>query len=288
MGKNGGGTIGDVTKLHHFPTMVKYDLVEMMTEFMKMGWIIHPQTGKIYNPAARTIHADVPWIYVRSEPEANCGFNNKLLFNTFGVFPLDCLKCWKVVVKPRTVKELLELYEVEDTLTDRPCKCGIELRTYTHDKGYGGYFYNRSKEQGVECYADVRGLVDEHISPEVPVTLKRYCTEFEIKFGPSDNIEETLDRGFYIDEESGKEVHVPTRADSEMWTGIAKKWVDMSSDEDTEGEGQPMWLKQHIVRTWLEKAYDRGDSTALLFNEGNHFYRKPKTYHEEVTYEISR
>jgi len=91
------------------------------------------------------------------------------------------------------------------------------------------------------------------------VTLKRYCTEFEIKLGPSNEYQ---------------------------WQdGIEDIEKAIFAAVDLESIGrpalQPTWLVGHIVRKWIEHAWDRADPTAIMFNDNQPLYTPSVTYHPE-------
>jgi hypothetical protein len=128
---------------------------------------------------------DMPWRFIQHHPE-----NHTVLWKVFiyeqvvkalpphlRFIPSGCLECYKVVVKPDSYEELLEL-EMVMSDWNYPGKCGIERRPYV--KGiYGGYFYNRGLEKGLARLEQVRNVFPNAF-------LKRGCTEYEIDFGPSD------------------------------------------------------------------------------------------------------
>lgn len=263
----------DLQKLIHDydgRAIVAYDIVPKIQRLLASGYVLR-KDGKIA-PAITSKAIDAPWIYTRPRHGLQCSMCHEILFGTFGIFPRSCLSCWKVVVRPRTVKELIMLLELEESLTDRPCKCGIEKRQFV-PANYGGYFYNQSKEEGLDCLQDVRRLVAEHISPEVSVTLKRYCTEFELRFGPSDQIEQTLMRGYFVCPDRGK-VPVMPMGEMQIWEAAARKVIDLESDHTP----QPPFVRQHIIRTWFEWAWERGDMTVKEFFGGEPLYTPSVTY----------
>jgi hypothetical protein len=166
------------------------------------------------------------------------------------------------VVKPFTLKELMDLYAFQKAFTanymekDRFCKCGIEERKCVH-YNYGGYFYNKSKQQGLERYEQVRKAVDK-INPHIPVILKRYCTEFEIKLGPSDKYK------------------WPEGVD------ILQKRIFDIIDMDSIGRNvtQPQDIVEDNLAKWIEFAWDRGDHTAIMYNDNEPLYSPSVTYHK--------
>ena len=244
---------------YFWPHIDKYDLGEKVKPLIASGmYYIRPSDGKIAQEHTQ-LDLEPPWIYTRPRVEANCRLWHGVMFQVFDIFPPDCLNCWKVVVRPRTIVELIQLYELQENHTQRFCKCGIELRDYVPYL-YGGYFYCNSEAEGYEVMEEVRQLVDEHISPDVSVTLKRYCTEFEVRFGSSREIEDNLPE------------------DNQLWANTIDKVFDVKA----EGETQPMWLRQHIIKNWILFALDRGDQTANLFNGGNPILTPGKTYTRET------
>lgn len=135
------------------------------------GYHLRLEDGKIV-PNFPAMSDDAPWIYVKPAGDARCDIFHRIFFNVLNMIPSRCRICWKVVVRPQTLKELFELYEIQREM-GVPCKCGTEHRLTT--KGlYGGYFYCTSKEEGLARYSEVREIVDKRLSPEAGVILKRY------------------------------------------------------------------------------------------------------------------
>jgi len=250
--------------------IINYDPVPLIMPLLQKGYVVR-EDGKVV-PGITSKAVDMPWIYVRHKEDINCGFSTDILFNSFNIFPKACLGCWKVVVRPRTVKELIQLLELEENLTNRPCKCGIERRPYVNAL-YGGYFYNSSEEEGLDCLADVKELVAKHISPDIKIILKRYCTEFEMKFGPSDQVEESIQRGYYT-EPDGYKVPIMDAVNMEIWETIARKIFDVGDVKSY----QPAWVKQHVIAEWFKWAWANGDMTVKEFFDGEPMFRPSVTY----------
>jgi len=236
--------------------ILKSDFLTSLQDLFKEGWRIDPETHKM--TAIFGVEHDTPWIHIKQDPTRICKLYQSF-FHKCGFIPTKCLSCWKVVVKPQTVAQLFFLYEVMKGM-DRWSKCGIEPRPWTFGN-YGGYFYTDSKEEGLERYMEVCGVLSEHdgLKDLVPrIILKRYCTEFEIKTGPSN---------LYKQPEGAAELEERILSCFDM----GKKSI-----------GQPDYLKDAIMRRWLEFAWDRGDPTAMSFNDGKPFYSPPVTYHQEA------
>lgn len=166
----------------YYAKCVEADLITKMAGPLRQNGYYLSYEG-VFRRQATAVGLDTPWHHIKHLRTKKCGLDHNIKFNIFGYVPPRCLECWKVVVSPRTLKELFLLLDVEKSL-ERPAKCGIEIRNYT-PRLYGGYFYNNSLEEGRARYEEVRKAVSEHISPDVGVILKRACTEYEMILGPS-------------------------------------------------------------------------------------------------------
>lgn len=285
---------GNITEQYSLENLVNADILEKGKALFAQGFSIRPRDNKIA-PAVPGKSFNVPWVYVCPDDSKDCGFWHQVIFDTYGLFPLGCLDCWKVVVRPKTVKQLFALHEYQDseykysrTKNGTPagyCKCGIELRKYVHGN-YGGYFYNSSLEEGLQCYEKVRADITKYIGADISVTLKRACTEYELKYGDSSRWEELLEKGSYEDKD-GNVITVPPLDVLKQKIEAIKLNVSMTAEDMQAEEGynvqQPGYVKIHVMRSWLERAYDVGDPTALEFNEGGKlYYTPPVTYHNRT------
>ncbi len=120
-----------------------------------------------------------PWAFTNFDARRKfCSHWNHVYCSKFDLIPRFCrFNCWKTVVYPRCVSELLQLADILRSL-NLPSKCGSDLREYTY-AAWGGYIYGDTLEQGREYYAQIREVVDKVMSPDVRIILKRGCTEME-------------------------------------------------------------------------------------------------------------
>jgi len=269
---------GDMRERFSLKTYMEDDAMMNARKLIDMGFVIDPDNDDKLRPMVKTKTWDTPWIYVRPSPTRSCNFWHEIIFKVFGLFPIGCLDCWKVVIRPRTLKELFMLLDYERNEFDGDCKCGIEVRPYVHGN-YGGYNYNNSLEEGINSYHRIRSDMNRIISPDVPVILKRACTEFELEFGDSDKWEELLEKG---------EVEHP-----EKGTIKSFKYDELKRRSDiirgqlllpdtSKGWYQPKYVQDAVIREWFKHAYSIGDPTALEFNEGGKpFYTPSITYHDK-------
>ena len=234
------------------------DVLSKLQKFLKRGGYHINTSGKIV-PHVPALSWDVPWVYVKMRPMMRCDIGHHILWEYFKIISSTCRQCYKVVVRPRNLKELFDLYELEKEL-DVPSKCGIELRRTVMGL-YGGYFYNDGLQEGKERYKQVREAVNDKLSPETSVILKRYCTEFEIDKngkGPSDKLPDLTEKEKYIEQ---------------MITSIIPDHM-----HNTE---IPEFMVAHVMRKWIHFAYQNGDETYKEFTGGNPLFPSTVTYHDK-------
>lgn len=237
--------------------LLQSDFIRKLEPLFKMGWYICPEDGKLsLMPGAHGIDPNTNWIHTNPDPNRPCRWY-QLIFQNCDFIPTRCMSCWKVVVRPRSLFELLKLYELQTELVEKNptcwCKCGWEERPWTHGN-YGGYFYNDSRAIGEQRLDQVRDAVNRNISRDIDVFLKRYCTEMEIKYGDSLKYKR------------------PDSADVMETAIIEGSYIERLSDP------QPQYLRDHIMSKWILNAYAVGDSSALYYNEGKHIYPQVRKY----------
>lgn len=241
------------------------DIIGKLQSGLEAGkYGIDNDTGKLFSVSARRnkdfLNWDTPWVFTNNPEGYSCDWMQDI-FTAFGFVPRFCQSCWKVVVRPQTLQELMLLYELQKKMVeDNPecyCKCGIELRPFVFGN-YGGYFYCRSRKIGLERYEQVRAGVDETISPDVPVTLKRACTEFELQAGPSCMYGVTDDQNY--------------------WEEV----IEANCEITPYGGKQSPEAIVHIIRKWIKHAWSVGDKTVYLYTDGEQLITPPFTYHDKV------
>jgi len=252
-----------------------HDILTLLAPLLDGGnFYLRPEDGKAKAKIV-TLPRDTPWVHVKYRVENDCGLWHQLTFNgivknlpTISQFvPRGCQSCWKVVVKPRTVQQLFNLHEVQKKM-DISSKCGIEIRPAVSEL-YGGYFYNRSLEEGLECYDLVKKemLENNKLAPLVDevdddgrttrIILKRACTEFEHLLGDSSKWEVTPEQNFIED--------------------LIEKNVISENPKFL----QPDNLKCNVKKRWIEFAYANGDETYRYYTGGKTLYPPYVTYHQK-------
>jgi hypothetical protein len=239
---------------------------DILGAFIRAGLInreyqVGTVSGKIekMGECHRVQKVDPPWLFTKNGVGRNCQWQLHKA-QVFRFVPRRCRNCWKIVVYPRNIVDLMKLYDLQKQMAHSDptclCKCGIELRPEV-ERNYGGYFYTDSRVAGLERLKIVRSLVAEFISPEIRVILKRGCTEFERDFGDSKEwdqfvmynaLEEEIERQSYI--------------------------VDDHND-------QPPLVVNHVLATWMQFAASIADPAFKELSDGENMYADYSTYEEE-------
>ena len=246
----------------------KINLIKLLAPLVGPGGAYHAriEDGR-FVPNFSAMSVGIPWVFAKSDLELRCDIFHKVFFDICHFIPSRCRICYKVVVRPRTLRELFDLHELQREMMV-PSKCGIEKRLTTSSL-YGGYFYCKGKEEGLEQYQEVRKAVNEQLSPETPVILKRYCTEFEIgpgAKGPSDALPDMTE------DEKWKETYILDRFPS---AGFSTP--------------QPDHIVANVMIDWIHYAYRfhaaTGDETYLEFTDSSPLFQDYVTYHDIDTVE---
>ena len=128
------------------------------------NWVIDANTQKIRPRFPGASEWRTPWVHIKHEPVSRCGLWHKVMFDVWKFVPKGCLDCWKVVVRPKDLENLFRVYNMMVDL-DMPSKCGAEQRESVFGL-WGGYFYNRSLEAGLDCHK----------------TVSEYCEKYGVEF----------------------------------------------------------------------------------------------------------
>ncbi len=118
-------------------------------------------------------------LILKDAPAGGCQ-RHMTVFNQFNVIPEFCFDCYKVLITPRTVMELFKLLMIFDGLvlpSNNTRKCMVEGRADCAGT-YKGFIYCRSIKEGKEVRNILRERVTVDISSDVPVTVKRGCSEY--------------------------------------------------------------------------------------------------------------
>jgi hypothetical protein len=193
------------------------------------------------------------WIFVRNAPPLPCDFRIRFLFDRAyaqGAVPYECHACYKVKVLPRTLRELVAAWQVAKHI-ECLSKWGIDLENPYSQNVYAGYFYVTDLDMARAVFRVVRKAIDEDpkLGPDVPMVIKRGCSEYEAKLGPSDRYE-----------------FAPELAELEAYLRPRFR------------QGKHGRTAILPVAHWIDVAFRIGDNTYLDFTDGKPWRPKTLTY----------
>jgi len=245
---------GPVEAVSIYDQLGRENLIKKLGPMFNNGRLaISADTGKIML-GERALYLKSPWLSSGILPWRKCDlWLNMMNSNCLHFIPQECRSCWKVVVRPKTLKQLFQLYNYQQN-AGVECKCGIEVRSYVRGN-YGGYFYTSSYQECGERYLQVREAMDK-IDPDILVIMKRSCTEYEQAFGSS------ID---YI-----------RPVDADQWENLMLEWIDYKHG----GTAEPAYFKANIKQRWIEFAWERDDPTVDEFIGSRQLFPPVHTYHE--------
>lgn len=245
---------GRMIEEFNYESMDNANFIKRLKPALKAGWLsIRLSDKKIIMGGVERF--ETKWHHTKLAQHKDCIMGHKILFDLFNAKATKCMNCYKVVVRPNTVKELIQLMKLQESM-GYPSKCGTEGRSFVPAL-YGGYFYADSLEEGRERYREVRDAVSFNISKDITVILKRGCTEYERKWGRSDEWEQTEKDLF--------------------WEQLCYENIIFESSPYQSG-----LVKISTVQDWLEFAWEHGDMTCMEFNNGEPYWPPVITYHEDI------
>jgi len=137
------------------------------------------------------------WIITKICPERSCTKWLGIYHRYYRILSPPCKDCWKVVMAPRTIQDLIDVQKLQAEL-GWPAKAGLEQRDYTSGIGsYRAFWYcpfTKGLEGGRAHFKRVQKALEKHFGKEKidwylehgELYLKRGCTELERDFGLSD------------------------------------------------------------------------------------------------------
>ena len=196
------------------------------------------------------------WVDVGRGPKLGCEFLKHFVFRQVyaeAAVPHGCQACYKVKAVPRTLRELVAAWEIAKSIECRS-KWGIDFYNRYSQSVYAGLFYVSGLDAARVLYKVAREAFDRDakLGPDVPLTIKRGCSDYEAMLGPSDRYEFT-----------------PEMAELEAYL-------------KSRFRGRKAAPHGHLVLAhWIDFAYRMGDDTYLDFTGGKPLHRKAVSYAPE-------
>ena len=215
---------------------------------------------KRYNIRLQT---DLSQVYRRNSIDLNCK-RHKVIFNKFNIIPKFCFGCYKVQVEPRSVIELIKLLIVFDQIKldkNNTRKCMIEMRQEVSGF-YKGLIYCTGLEEAYQIANYLEKVVEEKISSELSVMIKRGCSEYTISFPDYKEINKFGPQRMSYDED---------------WKSIEKNHDSLNPIKSNKIIPTFSGINLHdilIVQNWIDYAKGIGDTSLNLLGQTKVFSPK--------------
>ena len=215
---------------------------------------------KRYNIRLQT---DLSQVYRRNSIDLNCK-RHKAIFNKFNIIPKFCFGCYKVQVEPRSVIELIKLLIVFDQIKldkNNTRKCMIEMRQEVSGF-YKGLIYCTGLEEAYQIANYLEKVVEEKISSELSVMIKRGCSEYTISFPDYKEINKFGPQRMSYDED---------------WKSIEKNHDSLNPIKSNKIIPTFSGINLHdilIVQNWIDYAKGIGDTSLNLLGQTKVFSPK--------------
>ena len=209
---------------------------------------------KKYNLEVKTGQSQA---YRRNSFDLNCE-RHFTIFNKYKIIPRFCFECYKVLVEPKTILDLIKLFIVFDQiklLQNNSRKCMIEMRPEISGF-YKGYIYCSSLDEAYKIANYLELIIKENIGSGMRALVKRGCSEFSISFPDYKAINK-----------SGKQL----MNYNEEWLSIEEEHDSLYPTTSNKIITPSLFgLNLNdilIIRNWIDYAKGIGDSSVNLLNQ---------------------
>ncbi len=189
------------------------------------------------------------YIWRRGEFAQPCYFLNRFMFRHVyaeGAVPFGCRDCFKVKVVTDNLRQMMAVREVAASVS-ASSKSGVEVDNPENQSLYGSYFYTLGLDRARALYKELRAKINEHrkLGSNVKMLIKRGCTNYERKCGPSDQYtfdprQEEIERYFFARFAAGlrQGLRKPVRDAMQIleWVQIAYRIGDNTYKDFTGGK----------------------------------------------------
>lgn len=223
-------------------------VAENIRRAVEAGYLVEEENGGLRLAEPRQHRRK--WASIAHGPPLGCGFLLHFLFHRAydrAAVPQGCGACYKVKVVPRTLRELVAAWGIGKRIECRS-KWGVDIDNPFSQNIYAGYFYTAGLDMARAIYKVARAAIDNDplLGPDIAMSIKRGCSEYEAALGPSDHYQ-------FAPELAELEDYLKTRF------------------REIKASGPPPLPLAY----WIETAFRTGDDTYLDFTGGKRL--RPKT-----------
>ena len=216
---------------------------------------IYNQSIDIIDLSLRDVDFNFNQIFRRGKINLNCERHLKI-FNNFKIISEFCFNCYKVLIEPSNVVDLIKLHIFFDNLNlenNNVRKCMIEYRKNVNGT-YKGLIYCRSLKEAKDITEDISLRLKTIINENINIKIKHGCTDYYNTFPKYKNL------------------------DSDTMT-YDKKWKNIENTFDQQNPSLKNSLKDRstikgnclkdilTIRNWLYFSKLKGDNSYQMITE---------------------
>jgi len=145
--------------------------------------ITFEKANKIINNELENIIFNYYQIFRRNDKDLSCK-RHKKIFNDDNVIPKNCFGCYKVIIEPKTLIDLVKIYILFDYIkleNNNIRKCMIELRPNVEGT-YKSLVYCSGLDEAETIFKKLKVIIDKTINENISMGIKRGCTEFGMAY----------------------------------------------------------------------------------------------------------
>ena len=202
-------------------------------------------------------------VFRNNSVDLNCD-RHKAIFNKFNIIPKFCFGCYKIQIEPKSIIDLIKLLVIFDKIkldNNNIRKCIVEMRPNISGF-YKGLIYCSGLEEANQVSNFLKRVVNENISSELFVTIKRGCSEYPISYPDYKKINNFGEQPMNYNED---------------WKSIEEKYDTLNSIKSNMIIPTVSGLNLHdilIIQNWIDYAKAIGDSSVNLLNQTKIFSLK--------------
>ena len=202
-------------------------------------------------------------VFRNNSVDLNCD-RHKAIFNKFNIIPKFCFGCYKIQIEPKSIIDLIKLLVIFDKIkldNNNIRKCIVEMRPNISGF-YKGLIYCSGLEEANQVSNFLKRVVNENISSELFVTIKRGCSEYPISYPDYKKINNFGEQPMNYNED---------------WKSIEEKYDALNSIKSNMIIPTVSGLNLHdilIIQNWIDYAKAIGDSSVNLLNQTKIFSLK--------------
>jgi len=249
-----------VIKNKSYSNLLGYDATGILKNAIDAGMVHNRDDGRF--EVKVNYGAITPWVFIMHQMDMDCYLWHYIYFERCGFIPSPCHFCFKIVVRPANLKAAFDFHDIMCEL-DYPSKIGWEQRDFVFGN-FGAYFYNTSLEEAkdkigiiTDAAKNIELLDNPFTGEKFNPIIKKGCTEFEYKFGPSDQ--------WIVSEEQ------------KLKESILKDTLVFDNKDFDQADHR----KATIFRLWIHNAFKAGDKTVSKYTNGRSLFPQYITYSGE-------